>query len=96
MRSFGKVESGFGELELECRQHIVQRASSTFLANVACCAYGAGRAIGAQNDLVGLVSRESVVADSEGGGVKAFGGAAQEWRHLLGGTIYPPAKLNRT
>ena len=33
----------------------------------------------AQNDLVGLVvSREAVVADSEGGGVKVLCGAAQE------------------
>ena len=51
----------------------------------------------AQNDLVGLVvSRESVVADSKGGGVKALCGAAQELRHLLDGTFYPPVKLYRT
>ena len=49
----------------------------------------------AQNDLVGLlVGRECVAADSEGGGVKVLCGAAQEWRHLLHGTIYPPVKLS--
>ena len=38
-----------------------------------------------QNDLVGSLLAEVVVADSEGGGVKALCGAAQEWRHLLDG-----------
>jgi hypothetical protein len=54
----------------------------------------------AQNDLVGavglLVSRESVVANSEGGGVKALCGVAQEWGHSLDGTVYHPVKLYRT
>ena len=34
--------------------------------------------------------------DTEGGGVKALCGGAQDWRHLLDGTIYPPGKDCRT
>jgi hypothetical protein len=33
------------------------------------------------------------LADLQGGGVKALHRAAQEWRHLLDGTIYPQVKL---
>ena len=37
-----------------------------------------------------------VQLDAEGRGVKALCGAAQECRHLLDGTIYPPGKDCRT
>ena len=37
-----------------------------------------------------------VQLDAEGRGVKALCGAAQECRHLLDGTIYPPVNIDRT
>ena len=40
-----------------------------------------------------MLAENAWSADSEWGGVKALCGAAQEWRHLLDGTIYPPVQL---
>ena len=40
-----------------------------------------------------MLAENAWSADSEWNGVKALGRAAQEWRHLLDGTIYPPVQL---
>ena len=40
-----------------------------------------------------MLAENAWSADSEWGGVKALCEAAQEWRHLLDGTIYPPVQL---
>ena len=40
-----------------------------------------------------MLAENAWSADSEWGGVKALCGAAQEWRLLLDGTIYPPVQL---
>ena len=46
-----------------------------------------------KNWLGSMLAENAWSADSEWGGVKALCGAAQEWRHLLDGTIYPPVQL---
>jgi len=43
-----------------------------------------------------MLAENAWSADSEWGGVKALCGAAQECRHLLDGTIYPPVNIDRT